>query len=407
MVSLAALLEKVVSAFTAEHSDSPALREADTETKRLKLILETTNYVLAVESAHPSADVKAELIGRAYSELFGYGPLDALFTDERITTIALEGVDKASVRYGHGELTTLPPLFEDPAHLQRVIARLVMDAGAELREEQPYLEAGLLIAGRPVCVNVVAPPITLQLTADIRVHPKTLPSLEALVAQGFMTANAAEFLRALMSSPHGVMIVGDTESGKTTLLSVLSQLLPTPETTTAVERAGELRLPTGVRRLVTRWAVGEQAGVSFGAQIGDAVEGQPACILLDEVRADEPTSIAPLLTNHEGIRQIWSFRGTVEAKRLHNSLGMLARRADMSRSEEMVTALYKRLPFIITVRRREGKLQLHSVGEWQFSDNADYPTYTLLMERRGGELVTTGAVPRYAAALPAAFWDTH
>jgi hypothetical protein len=258
-----------------------------------------------------------------------------------------------------------------------------------------------------VCVNVVAPPITLQLTADIRVHPKTPPSLEHLVTQGFMTANAAEFLRALMSSPHGAMIVGDTESGKTTLLSVLSQLLPTPETTTAVERAGELRLPTGVRRLVTRWAVGEQAGVSFGAQIGAALEGQPTCILLDEVRADEPTAITPLLASTECTRQLWSFRGTAEVKRLQSALGMLARRADMAHGEAMAAALYKRLPFVITVRQRESSLQLHSIGEWQFRDNADYPTYTLLMERRDGELVTTGAVPMHTLALSATFWGTH
>src|SRR5690349_10366063 len=82
MVSQAALLEKIVSAFTAEHSNSATLREADTETKRIKLILETVNYVLATESIHPTANDKADIISKAYSELFGYGPLDALFLDE-------------------------------------------------------------------------------------------------------------------------------------------------------------------------------------------------------------------------------------------------------------------------------------------------------------------------------------
>jgi type IV secretory pathway ATPase VirB11/archaellum biosynthesis ATPase len=308
------------------------------------------------------------------------------------------------VRYSHEELTPLSPLFEDIGHLQRIIARLLADAGTELREDQPYLEVGLNVGERAVCVSVFAPPLTAQLTADIRVHPKVLPSLDDLVSQQFMNAKAAEILRALVASPHGFMIVGDTESGKTTLLSILAQLLPTPESIIAVERAGELRLPLGARRLAAQWAVGEQIGVSFGAQISTALEQKPACILLDEVRSDEPTTIAPLLTTSEALRQIWSMRGTIETKRLHSALGMLARRADMSQSEAMVIALYQRLPFVVTVRRREGKLQLYSIGEWQFKHDAEYPTLTLLAERRSNELVVTGEQPMHALVLSPDFW---
>ncbi|MCZ2096413.1 MAG: hypothetical protein LC121_09145, partial [Anaerolineae bacterium] len=116
MYSMAALLERIEDAFRDEYSDA-ILREAGTPQQRMKLILETTNYVLAVESIQASADDKAELIRRIYSRLYGYGPLDALFLDERVTTIALNGADRAAVRYGHDELTDLPPLFDDDAHL--------------------------------------------------------------------------------------------------------------------------------------------------------------------------------------------------------------------------------------------------------------------------------------------------
>jgi Flp pilus assembly CpaF family ATPase len=404
MVSLAALVEKIVNTFIEEHSDSQTLREADTETKRLKLILETVNYVLAVESVHPTDTAKAEIIAQTYSELFGYGPLDALFIDERITTILLEGIDKASVRYGHGELVTLSPLFEDLEHMQRIIGRLLMDAGVELRESQPYLETGLIVGDRSVSLNLVSPPVAPQLNVDIRVHPKTLPTLDDLVMQNILNEKAAEFLRALVKSSHGFLIVGDPESGKTTLLSVLAQLLLAPEQVISVERAGELRLPAGAQRLMTKWTVGNQTGISFGEQIGAALEKKPTCILLDEVRADEPEMIAPLLSSAAVPRQIWSFRGTVEAKRLQNALGMLARRADTSRSEVMVTTLYRRLPFIVTVRRRENKLQLYSIGEWQFRDNSDYPTYTLLMKQDEGNLVSIGQKPTHDFGLPDDFW---
>lgn len=405
LYSMAALAERIEAAFIEEYGlDSPALREADTPARRLKLVLGTADYILAVESVQLSTVEKADLVGRVYSDLFGYGPLDALFLDERVTTIALEGADQAAVRYGHDDLTALGAIFQDEGHLRRVLKRLLRDAGAELRDDQPYIETGLRVGDRPVGINLVAPPVTLRLTADIRVHPARLPDADSLVESGFWTPQAGALLKALAASPHGLIIVGEPESGKTTLLSLLAGWLPQPERALAVERAGELRLPPQIERLAARWPVGDAPGVSFGEQIGRALGLQPGCLLLDEVRADEPLSIAPLLTKPDAPRLIWSFRGPIFEKRLSSALGMLARRADMSQSEDMVRALYRRLPFVVTVNRLNGALRLWSIGEWQFKHSPDYPTYVPLMRIENGELRLTGERPAQALDLPESFW---
>jgi hypothetical protein len=308
------------------------------------------------------------------------------------------------VRYGHGELGSLGPIFQDEGHFRRIIGRLLMDAGAELRDDQPYIETGLLVDDRPVCVNLIAPPIAFHLGVDIRVHRKPLPTVSELVSNDFMTAQAATLLQAIVESPHGLIVVGEPESGKTTLLSVLLQWLPQPENTIAVERAGELRLPLGTQRLMTRWPVADTAGVTFGEQIGNALEKQPACIILDEVRSDEPLTIAPLLSMDNAPRQLWSFRGAIFAKRLQSALGMLARRADFGQGEEMVRALHERLPFVVTILRANGQLRLWSVGEWQFKDGSGYPTYTLIMNTEAGQLKLTGERPMRTLSLENGFW---
>jgi Flp pilus assembly CpaF family ATPase len=405
LYSLNALAERIAAAFAEEHgADSADLREADTPTKRLKLLLVTVDYVLAVESMALAPAEKAEVVNRAYSHLFGYGPLDKLFLDPRLTTIVLEGADSASARYGHGDLESLGPIFQNADDLRRIIARLLFDAGAELREDQPFIEAGFMAGDRPACLNLVAPPLTFQLTADIRLHGAALPTLDDLVGSGFMNAQARTFLEAIMRSPHGLLIVAETESGKTTLLSVLAQLLPNPDQTVAVERAGELRLPPGMQRLVARWPLGEQPGISFGEQIGHALERNPACMLLDEVRSDEPLTIAPLLENADAPRLIWSFRGAIFAKRLQSALSMLARRADFGQGEEFVRALYRRLPFVVTVNRVGGQLRLWSIAEWQFRHAPDYPTYTTLMQVSEGQLRLTEDRPALPLDLPPDFY---
>ena len=131
-VSLAALVEQIESAFIEDFGqNSPELAEADTPAKRLKLVLETANYVISVESVQLSPTEKADVISRTYSSLFGYGPLDALFADDTITTISLEDADKASIRRGNGDLVSIGPIFQNSEHYQRIVSRLVADAGAE------------------------------------------------------------------------------------------------------------------------------------------------------------------------------------------------------------------------------------------------------------------------------------
>ncbi len=403
-VSFRALLERIEYEFIEEHRDSSALREADTPTKRLKLLLPTVDYVLAVESMQVSAADKAALMNATYSSLFGYGPLDELLLDERVTTIAIEGAEKVSVRYGHGDLVSLGPKFEDEAHLKRILRRLLLDAGADLYDGQPFVETGLTIDRRPVCITVITPLMSFGYHADIRVHPHHSLSLDNLVQSEFLTGPAAHLLKAIARSAYGCVIVGDTESGKTTLLNALAQMLPNPEETVAIERAGELRLPEGMRRLVVRWPSEGHAGITFGEQIGFGLEMQPACILLDEIRTDEPESIAPLLQNSQIKRQIWSFRGPFDAKRLRSALSMLARRADMSQSEAMVEAMYQRLPFIVTLWRAHGRIGLYSVAEWQYRAS-DYPDYILLMQNQDGRLQLTGEKPSKALDLPDSFWS--
>ena len=397
LISQAALVERIEAAFFDEHRQTQALQAARTRADRLRLLRETVDYVLAVESIVLTFEARASLMRDVYSHVFGYGPLDALLADERVTTIAIEGPEQVAVRYGHGELASIGALFDDEHHLRQMIGRLLAAAGAELRADVPVVETGLVVEGRPVALSVVMPPASISLSADIRLHPASAPDLNALVAGGFMTDDAAHFLAALMASPYGFIVVGDSESGKTTLLNALARRLPDMLSVSAVERAGELRLPDGVARRMVGWPVGDQTGQSFGEQITAALPNSPDVLVLDEVRADDAAAIAPLLSAATAPRQLWTFRGAPDAKRLQAALGMLARRA--GQGEALVHALYERLPLVISVARIQERLQLFSIGEWQPTVLSDYPDYVLLYQYRDGAARRTDRQPRRPVAL--------
>lgn len=73
---------------------------------------------------------------------------------------------------------------------------------------------------------------------------------------------------------------------------------------------------------------------------------------------------------------------------------MTARVADKSQPEAMVNALYQRLPFMVTVKRRKGSIGLLEIAEWQYK-NEEYPDYVELLrfDSETREIKRTGNTP--------------
>lgn len=390
-ISINALVERVIHQFIAEHGerDSSDAQQAVTETERIKLVKASAEYVIAVESIAITNAEKADIIRRVYAEMFDYGLLSQLFDDPTITTITLEGSEKVAVRHGHGELIPHTPLFDDESHYQRIIRRLLEDAGVKSGIDAPIIETGFTVNQRRISLNIIQPPATILTTVDIRLHPPQALMLDELAQTWEIPPDAIALLQKIARSPHGVIIVGEAETGKTTLLNAL--IAQTDGKIVAVERSGEMRLPATAERLTVQW---DDRNSGFADLIQPAIEQTPDLITIDEVRADESASIAPLLTEPNIPRLVWTFRGATDNKRLAVSLGMLARRASPAHGEEIVKALYERLPFVITVRRRQGRLQLMSIAEWQFQAGQEYPDYVELMAQGWEGIETTGKLAK-------------
>lgn len=414
-VSLRGLVERIVEEFHIEHgeNESEAVKATQNPAERRRLVKDVADYIFNLESVQLSLPEQARILSNAYGELFGYGPLDELLINENVSTISLEGVDKAAIRYAPGtELIKFEePLFEDLHHFRSTLKRMLNDARAELRPDIPIIETGLEFEGRRISVSVVAPPYVTELAADIRIHPQELPQLDSLVESEFMPQKALELLKAIAQSEHGFIIVGDTESGKTTLLSMLLQFISNGDKLASIERAGELYLPDGATRYQPKWqTVNDSSWVTFGERIKEALDTDAKVLVLDEVRADEPDSIMPLLDNPDVPRQIWSMRGASDASRIRSALGTLARLSNPAAPEAMVFNLYERLPFVIIVKRRRGYLQLLEIAEWQFPDEIPddgfvYADYIALMEMGWDGCEMSGRRPKLSLDLPDDFWE--
>jgi pilus assembly protein CpaF len=373
-VTLAALRERIEDEFIAETSTRPdILLEAKDEAARRDLIREVADYVLATDGLNLTRPERSLVLDAVYRDLFSFGPLDTYLADDTITELTIDGPEHVFVRRGVAEkMTAVDAYFDDVGHLMRVIHRILLTAGAQLSDTDPFVEIGTVLAGRPARLTVAAPPVSPVLNVEVRLHPVQPATLESLVTAGMLDEPAATLLRAILSADHGLMIAGDSGAGKTTLLSALLSHIPSGAATTiVVERAAELRIPDQVERLAVIWPAPAQHPADFAQQILAALEKHPDWLILDEVRFDETQAIWQALTgdppaNGARPRCLWAFRGTTNPVRLRAAFSMSVRRAQPGIAQEFIhSALLDRLPFVALLDRRDDKLRVISIGEWQ------------------------------------------
>ena len=408
-ISVEALLERIVEQFNMEHDhESEAFKLAETRAERMKLVSDSAKYIFAVESLNLMPGEQADIIHRVYGEIYGYGPLDPLLADERVTTISLEGVDKASVRYGPGEeLTVLDSLFTDNLHLNEIVRRILRDARATYVDGMAFIECGMTYNGRKLSFNIAFPPFTMETTVDIRVHPAEMPTLDDLVESEFMSEDAATLLRALVRSKHGIVVMGEPESGKTTLLSALTQEMDGIGQVVSVERTGEICPPDSLEQRVVRWGYGTDEPIWYEEHVRQAMLEEPHTLILDEITADQAIACRLPLTMKNAPRQIWAFRGGTILKRIRSALTILAQRANPGAPQQMEMAVYERLPFIVLTKRNKAKkkLQLVEIIEWQNINGHEIPDLISLMEQGWYGIEVSGRKPQREIDLPDSFWE--
>jgi pilus assembly protein CpaF len=234
------------------------------------------------------------------AELVGYGPIEALLAEENISEVMVYGPKQVYVeRDGRLEDTNIQ--FKDDAHLMRIINRMLHPVGRRVDLETPTADARLPDGSR---VNVVIPPIAVDGPCiTIRKFLKSKFTIEQLIEMGSLTPNMAEFLQACVVARLNIIITGNTSSGKTTLLNILTGYIPGHERIITIEDAAELQLKQKyVVRMETRPAnVDGKGSVITRDLVRNALRMRPDRIVVGEVRSGEALDMLQAMnTGHDG-----------------------------------------------------------------------------------------------------------
>ncbi len=245
-------------------------------------------------------DLRKQIFDEIFDELTGFGPIQPLLDDPEVSEVMVNGPKKVYVEK-NGKLTKSPIVFDDDAHVLRIIDRIVLPLGRRVDADSPTVDARLPDGSR---VNAVVPPVAIDgPSITIRKFKKDKLSIQQLIEYGSLTPNMAEFIRACVMARLNIVISGGTGSGKTTLLNVLSSYIPEEERIITIEDAAELQLQQDhVMRMETKTSnVDGKGAVTIRDLVRNSLRMRPDRIVVGEVRGGEALDMLQAMnTGHDG-----------------------------------------------------------------------------------------------------------
>lgn len=262
-----------------------------------QMVLDALKNTPAVDIA---ADVRDQVVEAVLAELVGYGPLEFLLSDPEINEIMVNGSHTVFIERS-GELLDTDVQFKDDDQLLRIIGRIVNPLGRQVDSDNPTADARLPDGSR---VNVIIPPVAVDGPhITIRKFLQTKMTMDDLINLKVLTPYMAKFLEACVVSRLNILVTGNTSSGKTTILNVLSAYIPERERIITIEDAVELKLKQRhVVRLETKLPGADGTGmINVRDLVRNALRMRPDRIVVGEVRGGEAMDMLQAMnTGHTG-----------------------------------------------------------------------------------------------------------
>ncbi|MBL0319170.1 MAG: CpaF family protein [Alphaproteobacteria bacterium] len=229
-------------------------------------------------------------------------PVQPFLDMEGVTEICINRFDDIFIER-HGRMVKVEAHFSDEFQL----VNLVMQISHALNQpcsadHHPILDARLPDGSR-VCA-VLYPTSTKGTSLTIRVAPKQRFTPAMLVANQMLTQDMLALLTQAIEDKANIVISGGTGSGKTTILSVLSQLIPIEDRVITVEDTHELHLlaPNSIHlEAPKRQVKGDHQHVDMAQLIKTTLRMKPDRILVGEIR-DAQAAMAFLQAINTGHR---------------------------------------------------------------------------------------------------------
>ena len=337
------------------------------------------------------------LIKETLSEALALGPLEDLLADEKIDEIIIDRRDrvvvgKDRVLRGSGKAFSSDEVFE------RVVKRLVAEAGARLDDANPVVDLRMRDGTR--LTAAVAPVASRGACLVLKKVPTRMPQLADLGTQGAMSPGMADFLATCVTARRNILVCGGPASGKTSVVAALAAASPAGERVISIEEVGELSIAREEWiQLETRVGIGKNADVDLAALLETAIRLSPDRLVVGEVRGREALPLVHALNaSIDGATVGMTGEGSNAALTRLATLSRLTAPTAVDAVRELVAQAFE---IVVHVARwSDGSLKVMSIEEVVGCTETTFDTH-VLFHWNNGNYVATGTVPRFYSELEA------
>ncbi|MFC1997430.1 CpaF family protein [Chloroflexota bacterium] len=371
---------------------------------QMRQMIETLfNQVLAEENLLYTRSVRSRMLDWVQSDILGYGPIEPLLNEGSITEVMVNGPKSVYIER-NGLIQKTNVTFEDDAHLMRIIDRIVSPLGRRVDESSPMVDARLPNGYR---VNATIPPLSLEgPVLTIRKFAQTPFTAQDLIANGTLTPNLVEFLKACVEARVNIVISGGTGTGKTTFLNVISAFIPSNERIITIEDTAELQMKQDhVIRVEYRPPNVEGKGeITIRRLVINALRMRPDRIIVGESRGGEALDMLQAMnTGHDGSMT------TIHSNSPRDTLRRIETMVLMAGTELTLRAIREQVSSAVDLvvhmdRMRDGIRRVTNVTEVQgmegetvvLQDLFEFVQTGFQSGKVVGKLVSTGLRPKFA-----------
>ena len=228
------------------------------------------------------------------------GPIQPLLDDEEVSEVLVNGFDTIYFEKS-GRLQRSELAFPDEASLRAAVTNVAEYVNRVVDSDHHSMDARLPDGSR---VHVIIPPTSRGGThISIRKFKKSTFDLDSLVDWGSLSAEAAEFLKIIVTIHKNTVISGGTGTGKTSMLNALSAAIPEHERIIVIEDSSELQLlqPHTVYLEAQPARPDGRGAVSIRDLFVDSLRMRPDRIVVGEIRRGEALDmIQSMISGHAG-----------------------------------------------------------------------------------------------------------
>lgn len=292
------LLSRVVDA--VEENGYPAQIDENWKGALTRQVFNHLDRILIERDSPLAQPEKLKVAKMVMDEILGFGPINEMIADPTVTEVMVNGPDQVYLERD-GKIILSDVKFRDDAHVLHIIDKICAPLGRRIDESSPMVDARLPDGSR---VNAIIHPLSIKGPClTIRKFAAIPFTLDDLLSFGTYSAAILSFLGSCIRGRINMLISGGTDSGKTTLLNVLSEFIPPGERIVTIEDAAELQFKQHhVLPLEARPPNIEGKGlVTIRDLVINSLRMRPDRIIVGEVRGGEALDMLQAMnTGHDG-----------------------------------------------------------------------------------------------------------